>query len=76
MNTFIGSIGGRKFIVALVALATVVFGAKFGIDVEKYKDVISWVTSSYLVGQGFADGVNPSGSSFVQATKPTPPPEA
>lgn len=70
MAKLIGKIGGRKFVVALVALLGVVVGSLTGFDIEPYKETIIGIVGTYLLGQGIADGLSKG------ATSTTDKPEA
>ena len=72
MNAFIGSIGGKKFIVALFGLIAVVFTAKTKIEVppETLNTVltaIATIVGTFGVGQGIADGLSGGKTSSVAA---------
>lgn len=56
MLNFIGKMGGRKFLVALVALAAVVLNATLGIS-EQSVLIGGGIAISYILGQSFADGL-------------------
>jgi hypothetical protein len=63
VNGFLGKIGGRKFIVALVGLAAVVLTATGVFDVtpelqERVVTAIMWIVSAFAAGQGVADGLS------------------
>lgn len=72
MNNFIGSIGGKKFIVALLSLIAVVVTAKTGIEVNpdtlnKVIEAIGMIAGGFGVGQGIADGFSGGKTSSVAA---------
>ena len=59
MKKFLGAIGGRKFIVALLALISVVVAATTGYEIpETMMTTIATILGTYLVGQGLADGLS------------------
>ena len=64
MNSFIGKIGGRKFILALVAI--VVTGLMNGLDPETKGWIISVITGGFSVGQGMADGLSKGKTSTTE----------
>ena len=58
MNSFIGKIGGRKFLVALVGLIGVIVAAVTGFDLAQHTTLIVGIVAPYLIGQGVADGLS------------------
>ncbi len=64
MNSFIGKIGGRKFIVALFAMIAVVLQHTLGINPEVVY-TIGGVAAAYVTGQGIADGMSGGATSSV-----------
>ena len=54
---FLGKIGGRKFILAVFAVAAVALSSAFGIS-ESAVMTVGGIVASYLMGQGFADGMS------------------
>ena len=58
MSSFLGKIGGRKFVVALLGLVGVVVAALTGLDIEPYKETVMGILGSFLIGQGLADGLS------------------
>ncbi len=72
MNNFIGSIGGKKFIVALLGLLAVVFTAKTGIEIPaatqtQIFETIGLIVGGFGIGQGIADGFSGGATSSVAA---------
>jgi len=64
---FIGGLGGRKFLVAVLAVIAVVLKEKLGVSEEQ----VQWVGGiaiSFILGQGLADGM----SKGVTATAASP----
>lgn len=57
MVKVIGSLGGKKFVMAVFGVVAVVLAAKFGISEETtYK--IAAMVCSFVLGQGVADGLS------------------
>lgn len=70
MGNFIGSIGGKKFVVALLGLIAVVVSAKTGIDIkaetlDTIVTAIGTIAGAYVIGQGVADGLSGGKTSSV-----------
>jgi hypothetical protein len=63
-NEIIGSLGGRKFLVALFALAAVILQTKFGIS-EEATLKIAGIASAFVFSQGIAEGLSKTGTSTV-----------
>ena len=59
VHRFIGKIGGKKFVVTLLTLLSVVVASLTGYEIQpEIFDKIVWVVCSFLVGQGVADGLS------------------
>jgi len=58
VKNLIGKLGGRKFIVALVALVGVIVAATTGLDLSAYENTIVGILGTFLLGQGIADGLS------------------
>jgi len=66
MNTIIGKLGGKKFIVALLGLIAVVVAALTGYEIApETLQTVAAIVSSYLIGQGVADGFSGGKTSSV-----------
>ena len=57
MKKFLGKLGGRKFILALFAFIAVGLGSWLGISEDAIM-TFGGIIASYLLGQGFADGMS------------------
>ncbi|MBE7463858.1 MAG: hypothetical protein HS116_10165 [Planctomycetes bacterium] len=57
MRAFLGKLGGRKFILAVFAALAVALHGLFGLD-ETSVMTLGGIVASYLLGQGFADGLS------------------
>jgi hypothetical protein len=77
MNNVFAWLGGRKFVVALLALIAVPLSLHSGITLtpdmqEKILTTIATIAGAFSVGQGIADGLSGGKtSSVVQATTTT-----
>lgn len=58
MKNFLKKIGGRKFLVAVFGVVTVVVMSLTGIDIAQYQDALIGILGTYLLGQGLADGLS------------------
>ena len=59
---FVGKLGGRKFLLAILGVVIVVFQERFGISAAAVEQV-GYVVISFIVGQGFADGISKGATS-------------
>ena len=60
---FIASLGGRKFVAAILGVVAVLLTTKFGYELSeglqtKIIESIGWIVGGYTVGQGVADGLS------------------
>ena len=63
MASFIGKIGGRKFLVAFLGLIGVVVSATTGFDLAPYAGTIIGIAAPYILGQSVVDAATKGGSS-------------
>ena len=63
-NSFIGSIGGRKFVMALAAVIAIVLQSKFGIS-DTQVMYVAGIACTFIFGQGFSDGLSKGATSTV-----------
>ena len=57
----IASLGGKKFVAAILGVVAVVMTARLGFSEETTKTVVEWVgavVASFLLGQGVSDGLS------------------
>lgn len=66
MSAFLGSIGGRKFILALFGVLAIALHEKLGINPDAVM-TLGGVVAAYIFGQGFADGMS-KGATSTTAT--------
>lgn len=67
MNAFLGRIGGRKFLVAVLGTVAIALHSSLGIDTE----TINWIGGiliSYILGQSAADGLSKGATSTLPGT--------
>ena len=57
MNNFLGSIGGRKFIMAIFGVIAIALHERFGINPDSI-NTLGGVVAAYILGQGVADGLS------------------
>ena len=57
----------KKFTAWFVTMLMVLFNEKLGLNLsaETVENVLKWATGSFLVGQGFADGMSKGATSNV-----------
>jgi len=67
MKAFLGKVGGRKFILAIISVVVMVLNGALGLDIpESTVQVVGGIVAAFLLGQGLADGMS-GGSTSTSA---------
>lgn len=64
MTNFLGKIGGRKFLMAIVGVVAIALNSWLGIS-ESATITLGSVIATYILGQGIADGFSGGATSSV-----------
>ena len=66
INLFVGSLGGRKFLLAILGLVLLLAHGPLGIPMETLIPILKWL-GVYILGQGVSDAFSGGASSTAAA---------